>query len=177
MDNWYEYSNGLNCIICAWAWACAWALADELPSPCCSPINKMKTELIKLQRNVTIFAITVPLKTCWWNACKIDAFTFPPKFPKFPKLAIAFNCAAAAALFIVSCDTGMVCLDRDTVGDGAGEAGGGGGGVGRGCGVTDLVIESCGGWTGTEIGVDIGAGESIGDMLPWVANRCSISCS
>lgn len=71
----------------------------------------------------------------------------------------------------------MVCLDRDTVGDGAGEAGGGGGGVGRGCGVTDLVIESCGGCTGTEIGVDIGAGESIGDMLPWVANRCSISCS
>lgn len=72
----------------------------------------------------------------------------------------------------------MFCLDRDdTVGAGAGEAGGGGGGVGRGCGVTDLVIESCGGWTGVEIGVDIGAGESIGDMLPWVANRCSISCS
>lgn len=94
-------------------------------------------------------------------------------------MAIAFNWAAAAALFIESCETGIFCLDRDTVGDGAGEAGGGGGGVGRGCGVTDLVIESCGGWTGKEIGVDIGAGwcESIGDILPWVAKRCSISCS
>lgn len=122
----------------------------------------------------------LPRKTCWWNACNIDAFTFPPTLFSVPNFGNALTCVLLLAVAI-----GGSCLTLDT------KVGGGtatGWGKAAGGGVCFVVGTDDWGFVGGTIAVvpmveagiiDATAGDctSTGDGLLCVTNRCSISCS